>query len=59
MQAEGFVTLALPLPAAVQRFLPGRAKRPPHLRQSGYAAAPEPYAEPAAGKRTPVGRNVA
>ncbi|MEC3994801.1 phosphatidylglycerol lysyltransferase domain-containing protein [Actinacidiphila sp. DG2A-62] len=59
MQAEGFVTLALPLPAAVQRFLPGRAKRPPHRRQSGYAAAPEPYAEPAAGKRTPVGRNVA
>ncbi|MEU6852414.1 phosphatidylglycerol lysyltransferase domain-containing protein [Actinacidiphila alni] len=39
MQAEGFVTLSLPLPAAVQRFLPGRAKRPPHRHKSGYATA--------------------
>ena len=28
MQAEGFVTLSLPLPDALQRFLPGRASRP-------------------------------
>jgi lysyl-tRNA synthetase class 2 len=39
MQAEGFVTLSLPLPAALQRFLPGRAKGTPHRRQSGYATA--------------------
>ncbi|WP_078862603.1 phosphatidylglycerol lysyltransferase domain-containing protein [Streptomyces sp. NRRL F-5123] len=37
MQAEGFVTLSLPLPDAVQRFLPGRARRP-HRQRSGYAA---------------------
>jgi lysyl-tRNA synthetase class 2 len=48
MQAEGFVTLSLPLPQAVQRFLPGRAKRPPHRHKPGYAAAPEPPAEPPA-----------
>jgi lysyl-tRNA synthetase class 2 len=40
MQAEGFVTLSLPLPDAVQRFLPGRADRPPHRHRTGYAAAP-------------------
>ncbi|NUS17005.1 MAG: DUF2156 domain-containing protein, partial [Streptomyces sp.] len=40
MQAEGFVTLSLPLPDAVQRFLPGRARRP-HGQRGGYAAAPE------------------
>ncbi|SEN05545.1 phosphatidylglycerol lysyltransferase domain-containing protein [Actinacidiphila rubida] len=39
MQAEGFVTLSLPLPEALQRFLPGRAKRAPHRQQSGYATA--------------------
>ncbi|CAG7640207.1 phosphatidylglycerol lysyltransferase domain-containing protein [Actinacidiphila bryophytorum] len=40
MQAEGFVNLSLPLPAVVQRFLPGRADRPPHRHRTGYAAAP-------------------
>ncbi|MBD0738038.1 phosphatidylglycerol lysyltransferase domain-containing protein [Streptomyces sp. CBMA29] len=39
MQAEGFVTLSLPLPDAVQRFLPGRATRPPHRHKPGYATA--------------------
>ncbi|MCL2552219.1 MAG: phosphatidylglycerol lysyltransferase domain-containing protein [Actinomycetia bacterium] len=39
MQAEGFVTLSLPLPGAIQRFLPGRAKRPVSRQQSGYATA--------------------
>ncbi|WP_232792389.1 phosphatidylglycerol lysyltransferase domain-containing protein [Actinacidiphila yeochonensis] len=38
MQAEGFVTLALPLPAALQRLLPGRARRAGGSRQPGYAA---------------------
>ncbi|WNI16071.1 phosphatidylglycerol lysyltransferase domain-containing protein [Actinacidiphila sp. ITFR-21] len=38
MQAEGFVTLALPLPAALQRFLPGRAGRLAHRESCGYAA---------------------
>ncbi|MEW2520034.1 phosphatidylglycerol lysyltransferase domain-containing protein [Actinacidiphila alni] len=47
MQAEGFVTLSLPLPAAVQRFLPGRAKRPPHRHKSGYATAVD-HREPSA-----------
>jgi lysyl-tRNA synthetase class 2 len=37
MQAEGFVTLALPLPGAIQRFLPGRAKRSASRQQAGYA----------------------
>ncbi|MBM9505218.1 DUF2156 domain-containing protein [Streptomyces sp. KK5PA1] len=45
MQAEGFVTLSLPLPAAVQRFLPGRASRAPHRQGAGYAAAPTPAEE--------------
>ncbi|MFF6959159.1 phosphatidylglycerol lysyltransferase domain-containing protein [Streptomyces sp. NPDC088197] len=39
MQAEGFVTLSLPLPDAVQRFLPGRATRPPHRHKPGYATS--------------------
>ncbi|SDN94722.1 lysyl-tRNA synthetase, class 2 [Actinacidiphila guanduensis] len=38
MQAEGFVTLSLPLPAALQRFLPRRAGRPPHRHNPGYAS---------------------
>jgi lysyl-tRNA synthetase class 2 len=42
MQAEGFVTLALPLPDALQRFLPGRAGRPAHRHNPGYAARTEP-----------------
>ena len=37
MQAEGFVTLALPLPAALQRLLPGRARAAGGRRQPGYA----------------------
>ncbi|MEW1863639.1 phosphatidylglycerol lysyltransferase domain-containing protein [Streptomyces sp. NPDC088194] len=44
MQAEGFVTLSLPLPDALQRFLPGRAARPAHRHKPGYASledAPE------------------
>jgi lysyl-tRNA synthetase class 2 len=45
MQAEGFVTLSLPLPQSLQRFLPGRAKRPPHRHKTGYAAVPGPAAE--------------
>ncbi|MGW5349111.1 phosphatidylglycerol lysyltransferase domain-containing protein [Streptomyces sp. NPDC004031] len=47
MQAEGFVTLSLPLPDAVQRFLPGRARRP-HRQRSGYAAPPDHAAARAA-----------
>jgi lysyl-tRNA synthetase class 2 len=54
MQAEGFVTLSLPLPQVVQRFLPGRAKRPPHRQQSGYAAPPAPPEEEGRAKRTAV-----
>jgi lysyl-tRNA synthetase class 2 len=46
MQAEGFVTLALPLPAALQRFLPGRAGRARRRGQSGYAAPPAPAPDP-------------
>jgi lysyl-tRNA synthetase class 2 len=38
MQAEGFVTLSLPLPAAVQRFLPSRARRLTRPKPCGYAA---------------------
>ncbi|MFC4033554.1 phosphatidylglycerol lysyltransferase domain-containing protein [Streptomyces polygonati] len=38
MQAEGFVTLSLPLPEALQRFLPGRAGRLAHHKPCGYAA---------------------
>ncbi|SCD72381.1 lysyl-tRNA synthetase, class 2 [Streptomyces sp. DvalAA-14] len=38
MQAEGFVTLSLPLPDALQRFLPGRAGRLAHHKPCGYAA---------------------
>jgi lysyl-tRNA synthetase class 2 len=38
MQAEGFVTLSLPLPEALQRFLPGRAGRLAHNKPCGYAA---------------------
>ena len=34
MQAEGFVTLSLPLPDAIQRFLPGRRNRQPHRHRS-------------------------
>jgi lysyl-tRNA synthetase, class II len=45
MQAEGFVSFSLPLPGALQRFLPGRTKRTPHRQQSGYAVAPEPVRE--------------
>ena len=45
MQAEGFVTLALPLPAAVQRFLPGRAKRTAQRHKPGYATEPDPYTD--------------
>jgi lysyl-tRNA synthetase class 2 len=41
MQAEGFVTLSLPLPEAVQRLLPGRARRPAPRRRPGYAAPPD------------------
>lgn len=49
MQAEGFVTLSLPLPAALQRFLPGRAGRLGHQKAcyanaelTRGAAAPDP-----------------
>jgi lysyl-tRNA synthetase class 2 len=45
MQAEGFVTLALPLPAALQRMLPGRARDTAGRRQPGYAD-PAPAADP-------------
>ncbi|WP_335970698.1 MULTISPECIES: phosphatidylglycerol lysyltransferase domain-containing protein [Streptomycetaceae] len=38
MQAEGFVTLALPLPHALQRFLPGRAARSGHRHNPGYSS---------------------
>ncbi|HEY3479837.1 MAG TPA: phosphatidylglycerol lysyltransferase domain-containing protein [Streptomyces sp.] len=41
MQAEGFVTLSLPLPDAVQRFLPGRRNRQPHRHKAGYASGPD------------------
>lgn len=41
MQAEGFVTLSLPLPDALQRFLPGRAKRAAHSAPC-YANSSEP-----------------
>ena len=41
MQAEGFVTLSLPLPGAVQRLLPGRARRPAPRQRPGYAAPPD------------------
>jgi lysyl-tRNA synthetase class 2 len=41
MQAEGFVTLSLPLPEAVQRLLPGRARRRAPRRRAGYAAPPD------------------
>ncbi|MEE4545191.1 phosphatidylglycerol lysyltransferase domain-containing protein [Streptomyces sp. V4-01] len=54
MQAEGFVTLSLPLPELVQRFLPGRAKRPPHGRQSGYAAGAAAPEEEGRGNRHAV-----
>jgi lysyl-tRNA synthetase class 2 len=54
MQAEGFVTLSLPLPEVVQRFLPGRAKRAPHRQQSGYAAPPGAPEEDGHGKHTAV-----
>ncbi|WUH92984.1 phosphatidylglycerol lysyltransferase domain-containing protein [Streptomyces sp. NBC_00433] len=56
MQAEGFVTLSLPLPAAVQRFLPGRADRRPHRHRTGYAAAPDSAAALSgdSGKRSAV-----
>jgi lysyl-tRNA synthetase class 2 len=37
MQAEGFVTLSLPLPGLIQRFLPGRANRLAHQKPLGYA----------------------
>jgi len=46
MQAEGFVTLALPLPAALQRFLPGRASRARRRGQSGYATPPAATPDP-------------
>ncbi|WP_328914069.1 MULTISPECIES: phosphatidylglycerol lysyltransferase domain-containing protein [unclassified Streptomyces] len=46
MQAEGFVTLSLPLPAALQRFLPGRANRPPHRHKPGYATPQTTAADP-------------
>jgi lysyl-tRNA synthetase class 2 len=48
MQAEGFVTLSLPLPAAIQRFLPGRAKRHPPAAKPGYATEPAPRKHSAA-----------
>jgi lysyl-tRNA synthetase class 2 len=46
MQAEGFVTLALPLPAALQRFLPGRASRARHHGPGGYATPPAAAHDP-------------
>ena len=45
MQAEGFVTLSLPLPQALQRFLPGRAGRTPHRQKPGYSDLPTPPEE--------------
>jgi lysyl-tRNA synthetase class 2 len=54
MQAEGFVTLSLPLPAVLQRFLPGRAKRPPHRHKSGYATVPVRYPESEPCERSAV-----
>jgi lysyl-tRNA synthetase, class II len=48
MQAEGFVTLSLPLPDALQRFLPGRATRPAHRQKPGYSSPQGPPEERAA-----------
>jgi lysyl-tRNA synthetase class 2 len=45
MQAEGFVTLSLPLPAVLQRFLPGRATRTAHRQKPGYSHLPGPPEE--------------
>ncbi len=43
MQAEGFVTLSLPLPDLLQRFLPGRASRAPHRHKPCYAEVQDPH----------------
>jgi lysyl-tRNA synthetase class 2 len=51
MQAEGFVTLSLPLPDAIQRFLPGRARRLRHQKGCGYAADGSADATAAPGPR--------
>ncbi|WP_235031982.1 phosphatidylglycerol lysyltransferase domain-containing protein [Actinacidiphila yanglinensis] len=42
MQAEGFVTLSLGLPGALQRFLPGRARRSAGRHKPGYASPARP-----------------
>ena len=51
MQAEGFVTLSLPLPEVLQRFLPGRAARPAHRQKPGYSHHPDPPGEHPPGEQ--------